>query len=128
MQVNLSSGDYNIVSSGQAFLFGLDKNLKISIVTDNNFEFFIVLKFRKDAYGEQKIDKKVSENKITLTCFNFDDLGTGLVKPLRIARIEGKEIFLLFWSYLEGATKGKVRSVKYTVFMSNKLGDDLNVK
>lgn len=122
MQINLSSGNYKIVSSGQTFLFGLYEDLKITIMADNGFKFSVVLKFEvdlkneTDLYGKQKIDKKIDGNIIILTCFNFDDEGTGLTKPISIAQIEGKEVFLMFWSYLEGSENGKVRSVKYTIF------------
>lgn len=124
MQVSLSSGNYHIVSSGQTFLFGLDKDLKLIITADNHFQFSIVLKFEKDSYGERRMDTRVNGNTIILNCFNFDDMGTGLTKPLSVAKIEGKEIFFMFWSYLEGAEKGKARSVKYTIFMSDNLGDN----
>lgn len=123
MQIRLSSGDYSIVSSGQTFLFGLDKNLKITFIADDDFEFSVILEFKNDLYGEYKIDKRVDGKTVILTCFNFDDVGTGLTKPIRIARMEGKEVFLMFWSYLEGSEKGRVRSVKYTVFTGNHSGE-----
>lgn len=124
MQVSLSSGNYDIISNGQAFLFGLNKDFRINVVADNNFEFSVVMKFKKDNYGNSRIDKKLNDNTIVLTCFNFDDMGTGLTKPFSLARIEGKELFLMFWSYLEGSENGAARSVKYTIFMSKKNGED----
>lgn len=126
MQISLSSGNYNIVSSGQTFLFGLDKDLKINMIADNGFEFSVILKFAKDLYGEYRIDRRIDGNMIILTCFNFDDMGTGLTRPISIAQIEGREVFLMFWSYLEGRENGKVRSVKYTIFMSDNLGEDVD--
>lgn len=124
MQVSLSSGNYHIISSGQTFLFGLDKDLRLIITADNHFQFSIVLKFEEDSSNERRIDTKINGDTIILNCFNFDDMGTGLTKPLSIAQVEGKEIFFIFWSYLEGAERGKVRSVKYTIFMNDNLGDN----
>ena len=66
---------------------------------------------------KQQIDKILTENTITFTCLNFNDRGTGFSKPMSIAQIDGKEVFLMLWSYLEGAEEiGKTRSVKYTIF------------
>ena len=119
MQITLSSGDYDIVSSGQTFLFGLDENLRINIASEDNFEFSVVLEFQENSHGEREIKKEVKDNVITLTCTNFNASGTGLKKPINIARVNGKEVFLMFWAYLEGVEDGKVRSVKYSVFVSD---------
>lgn len=121
MKVALSSDGYSIVSSGQAFLFGADKDLEIHVQADNGFEFGVILKFVTDDSEKYRIDKSMDDNRITLTCVNFEDAGTGLSKPVRLARIDDKELFLMFWSYLEGADHGKVRSVKYTIFMQEQL-------
>lgn len=121
MKVALSSDGYSIVSSGQAFLFGSDKDLEIHVQADNGFEFGVILKFVTDDSERYRVDKSMDDNRITLTCVNFEDSGTGLSRPVRLARIDDKELFLMFWSYLEGADHGKVRSVKYTIFMQEQL-------
>ena len=116
MQVSLSSGGYDIIDSGHIFLFGEDKDLKMDITANNGFEISLILKFSKDTSNEQKIQKDISENTIILTCINFQNEGTGLATPVRIAAIDGKELYLMFWSYLEGKDEIKSRSVKYTLF------------
>lgn len=126
MQINLSSDQYSIVSSGQAFLFGVDANLKIDIVSDSNFEFSVVLEFQQDSSNEQRLEQKNDGNVITLTCHNFHDEGTGLTKPMKLARIDGKNLFLMFWSYVEGEADRKSRNVKYTIFMSKNVGENVD--
>ena len=69
MQINLSSGNYNIINSGQVFLFGEKKPFKIDVISDEDFRF---------------------------------DNGAGVVEPLKIATVGGKQLFIMFWSYLEG--------------------------
>lgn len=128
MKISLSSDNYSIVSSGETFLFGADKDLRMNIVADDHFEFSVVFRFEDSADGEHHIDKKVNDNIITLTCYNFEDLGTGLTKPMNLARIEGRDILLTFWAYAEGPDEEKVRSVKYTIFMSNHSGDEIDGK
>ena len=116
MQISLSSGNYNVIDSRQVFLFREEDELKIDIAADNGFAFSLILLFTKDASNQRKIDKTVEENKITVSCHNFLDEGTGLMAPVSIARVDGKELLLMFWSYLEGQEGQKVRSVKYTIF------------
>lgn len=115
MRVRLSSGNYSVIDSGQVFLFREEDELKIDIAAENGFAFSLILLFTKDASNQLKIDKTVEENRITVLCHNFLDQGTGLMAPVSLARIDGKELLLMFWSYLEGGDQ-KVRSVKYTIF------------
>jgi hypothetical protein len=127
MQISLSSDNYSIVSSGQAFLFGADKDLKINILEDNGNESAIVLEFKQDASGEQRIEQDIKDDTLTLNCFNFNDAGTGLTVPVNIGEIDGHKVFLMFWSSVEGKN-GKVRSVKYTLFMGDHLGESVDEK
>lgn len=125
MQISLSSGNYRIIDSGQTFLFGDSNELKIDVSADNGFKFSVYLKFENDDTHEQKIDSVIREDEIVLSCMNFKNSGTGLYQPARIATIDGKTLWFVFWSYLEGSLKGKVRSVKYTFFVSNDLEEGI---
>ena len=117
MQINLSSGNYNIISSGQAFLFGEEEHFRIDVIADDGFQFALVMKFLKDSSEEMNVTQKIEKNTIFFTCSNFQDDGAGSVEPLKIATVGGKQIFLMFWSYLEGAPEKKqARSIKYTIY------------
>lgn len=118
MKITMSSGNYKIIDSGQVFLFKDADELSMDVDTNKNFAFTMVFKFIKDDTEEIKIEKKIVGNIITLTCLNFEDLGTGFSSPVSIGKIEGKEMFLMLWSYLDGDSKrGMVRSIKYTIFL-----------
>lgn len=117
MQVNLSSDNYYIISNGTSFLFGKDKDLTIEITADNGFQFTIAIEFKEEESGIYRIDKKNSENKIQLLCFNFEESGVGMREPVQIGTIEGKKMYLIFWSHLDGEYGKKVRSVQYTIFL-----------
>jgi len=114
MQVDVYSGDYKIIHSGQVFLAGTDADFRIKLVSEENVEYHIVISFERKKSQEQRIERIVKGKTIQLICTNFEDAGSGLAKPAHIARMEGKEIFFMFWSYVEGASK--IRSVKYTIF------------
>ena len=117
MQINLSSGNYNIINSGQVFLFGEKEPFKIDVISDEDFRFSILLKFMKDNSGKIGMTQEHEENTIIYTCINFQDNGAGVVQPLKIATVGGKQLFFMFWSYLEGVPEKKqVRSIKYTIY------------
>lgn len=128
MQVGLSSGGYDIISSGQVLLFGKEEEFKIDILAENGFRFQIVLKFMKDDTDHFRIEKKVVEHSIILDCYNFADTGTGMSRPSKVARIGERDVYFMFWSYLEGAEDRAARSVKYTIFMDGNKGESADAE
>lgn len=118
MQIEISSNQHDIVSGGMAYLFHKDADLTISIKADNGYCFSVVLKFVEDSAREQAVQSDMQGQDLFLTCYNFQKSGTGLSEPVQIASIEGKEMYLMFWSYLDGDEKDReqVRSVRYTLF------------
>lgn len=117
MQVTLSSGNYQIMDSGQVFLFR-DENLKMTVDTEKGYVFTLNLKFLNIDMLDTRIDKKVLGDEMEIQCINFGRLGTGLVEPMSIAKVDGKELLLMFWTNGEGNEKDtQVRSVKYTIYM-----------
>ena len=114
MHISLSSGSHDIISSGQTFLFDKDDIFRIKIEDDNTA--YIELVFVQTEDKEQDIKTTIEENTLRLTCYNFAEEGTGLSSPWRIMSSEGKNMYFMFWSHLEGKT-ANVRVVKYTLFM-----------
>lgn len=125
MQISLKSGNYKIIDSGQAFLFGDSNELKIDVKAENGFILSICLIFTNDDTDEQKINSEIRANDIILSCINFKESGTGLYQPVHVATIDGKELWFIFWSYLEGSLGSKIRSVKYTFFVNNDLKEKI---
>lgn len=113
MLISLSSGNYDIVASGQAFLFSKDKDFRMDIQVDNGFAFSLILNFSENVSGERDIQMKTNDNEIVLTCINFENVGAGLKEPIKVATINGKNLYFTFRAYLEGTAS---RSVKYTLF------------
>ncbi len=117
MQVALSSGNYKIVDSGQVFLYK-DEDLRMTVNTGCDYIFTLVFKFIQVDLLDSRIDKKVIGNEMEIQCINFDRLGMGLMEPMNIAKIGGKELLLMFWSNIEGSNEdAQVRSLKYTIYM-----------
>lgn len=116
MQVDLSSGGYNIVASGDVFLFHESNELTIKVTGNDGFDVCVALKFLNDESGEQKIQRDILKDGLVLSCYNFGGDGTGLSRPAYIADVNNKKVFLIFWMYEEGIKERKARSVKYTLF------------
>ncbi len=117
MQVKLSSGKREILDHGTVFLFDENADLTLDITGDNAYNLRLVLKFINDSLQKQNIKTEQTDNCIKLTCVNFQSSGTGLSTPAQIAVIDGKKIYIMFWSYLEGSDQKKwVRKVEYTLF------------
>lgn len=116
MQVNLSSGNYSIIASGESFLFGPDKDLTIQVDDRNEFQVKVVMKFTEDASGEHDIKTDVENDSLVITCVNFVGFGAGLKRPAHIADVNEKKVYLMFSSDYLGDKEEKARSVKYTLF------------
>ena len=116
MQVCLSSGNYDIIASGEAFLFGPYENLTIEVNDGNEIQVRIVLKFTENASNERDIKTDIVDDSLVITCINFNSLGTGLKCPTHIANVNGKEVYFMFSSSYLGDKEDKARSVKYTIF------------
>lgn len=62
---------------------------------------------------EQDLQLKTNDREIVLTCINFANTGAGVKEPVKVATISGRNLYFIFWAYLEGTVS---RSVKYTLF------------
>ena len=117
MRVCLSSGEYDIVASGEVFLFGSSEDLVIHVDNGDNFQVKILMKFLEDDSGEHDIKTNVENDSLVITCVNFSSIGIGLKRPTHIANANGKKIYFMFSSSYLGDKDNAARSVKYTVFV-----------
>lgn len=121
MQVYLSSGKYDIIASGETFLFGPFEDLTIEVNDGNEALVRIILKFVENSSCDRGIETDIANDSLVITCINFSSLGTGLKCPTHIADVNGKEVYFMFSSSYLGEKEDKARSVKYTVFWKNKM-------
>lgn len=112
--------DYEILENDTVLLPGKVSNLRLHFKFEE-FEFDFQMQFiENDENSEQNLKLKIEETLIRVQCTNFNNpLGTGTVKPIEIATIDGKKLFIHFWSYLLGneEKKQKTRRVEYTVLI-----------
>ena len=115
MSTELSSNNYRIIASGQSFLFATEGDLSVT-VNYSDIRIKVRFVFETDPSRDQKIYTQAQDGVLIITCYNFNKHGMGVTKPEVLATVNGKKIYFMFWSYMEGAPENKIRSVKYTFF------------
>lgn len=111
MKFEVKTDGYKVIRSERVILYEYESDCEINVDTENGFKFTIVLKFINDGNDKKEIsvNKEVNGNTMTFRCANFDNvLGSGTIKPLPIATLNGKEVFMHFWSYSIGDSKTRV--------------------
>lgn len=115
MLIKKSSGNLDILDSGSLLAFSAGSDIEFEVQMDETFTFHLILKFASNGGDQHDIKSDVEDNKIIITCINFDNtLGTGTSRPIELAVFEGKKIYLNFWVYSLG--KKSAREVSYTFY------------
>ena len=115
MKIEMHNDNYKIIDSGMIILHKYDSELKFSVKASETFSFDLALKFVTDNKKETTINKKINDNEIVFECVNFSEQnGVGLVEPISIAIVSGKELLFCFWSY--SMSDRSVRKIEYTFF------------
>lgn len=115
MNVSLSSGCYDIISSGTALTANYTSDFEFTVDMSQSFKFNIILKFESNKEEKQRVNQTVANDTITLNCINFDNaLGTGLTVPVEVATFQGKKVYLNFWVYSLG--EKNLRQILYTIY------------
>lgn len=120
MEVNMEfkflTNKQKIVESGSVILYNYDSDWTVNVKANDDFEFSIVVKFKVNPDEEKQIGRKVADNKVELTCVNFDNtMGSGTVVPIEIATINNKKLSLHLWVYSLGKKEG--RRLEYTFLL-----------
>lgn len=119
MITNISTGDYNVIESNVVYLYKHDMDLILDFEF-GSFKFKIVIVFADDTNTkEERISREVSSDTVKFTCINFkNNFGTGTTKPIEIATIDNKKLYIHLWSFVLGNIEAEMiaRKVEYTVF------------
>lgn len=121
MITQILSKDYIVLDTNTVYFFEPYSDLTLHFETGaaDGFNFDIKLTFKTDKNLEQSVEKTVSENEIAFQFINFDNpFGIGTTKPLEIATVNEKKLYMHIWIYGVGqnADAVGVRKVEYTVF------------
>lgn len=122
MITQIFSDGYEIIESNAVCLFNPYSELLLHFETGcEGFSFDVKLSFETDETKEgQLVEKKVTENEFLVHFTNFDNpFGSGTSKPIELATVDNKELYMHIWIYAIGKSGGKTtaRKVEYTVFM-----------
>ncbi len=118
MNIFITSGGYEIISTGSVIAFEEESDISFHFVGDESFQFDLKIIFKTDDTGHQTINRTVQGNSIEFNCINFNNAGTGTSVPIELATFQGKKIYIRFWSYLLGdmPDQKKARKIEYTFY------------
>lgn len=117
MEFKLSSGNYDIVGCGEAFLFGNCSNFVIEVDKSDgsNFHFFVVINFITDkSYDGHKIISTSKDEVIRLNFINYNQKEGRILNPVAVASIDNKELYVMLGISYD--FESEMRSIKYTFF------------
>lgn len=117
MRVQLSSGNYDIISSNEVFLYKDCNELTFQIDDDDGSRSHLIMRFLQDKTNKSRVDVEPDGDYVLiLSCFNFFDRFTmGLKKPIPIGESMGKNVYLIF-STKQHDREALVRSIRYTLY------------
>lgn len=121
MITKLSSGNYDIISSGCAFFY--TNEFRIELYTDEGEKDITVVIDLIDDNNAKKPDIKtvVIDDELHIKCVNllYTESKNGIIKPVHIAQDEntGKKLYFIFYIQREGNVGCTMtNSIKYTIF------------
>ena len=125
MEFKLSSGNYDIVACGEAFLFEDCGNFVIEIdkCDGSDFHFSIVINFITDeSSNERKVTSVINDkgNVVTTNFVNLNRKKDRILKPIQVATIDDRELYFILETSYYKETGNEVRTVKYTFFHEKK--------
>lgn len=121
MITNISTGKYIITESNVVYLTDKESDLILHFKVENDFEFDFKFTFVTDSEDTSlRLQRKIDGNVSEVICTNFNNpFGTGTTEPLELANIDGKKLYIQFWSFLlgSGQKEKQTRKVEYTVLL-----------
>ena len=118
MQVQLSSGNFDIIASNEVFLFGDSNELTFYIDDDDGSHSRVILRFLEDQKNERTVSiDPEGDYDLVITCTNFfSRFGTGLKEPIQIGESMGKGVYILFSTKQHTNKSPSVKSVQFTLY------------
>lgn len=118
MQVQLSSGKFDIISSNEVFLFGDSNELVFNIHDDDGSHSRVTMRFLEDQKEERSVNlEPEGDYDLVITCFNFfSRFGAGLKEPILIGESMGKNVYIQFSTKQRTIKPPYVKSVRFTLY------------
>lgn len=119
MEILKSSGKLSIIDTGTVYLPDLESDFTLHFCEKPDFEMTLEIKFITNETEKYSVKRRIDGTKICYECVNFDEEGVGTIEPIELLTFNGKQMYIMFWSYLQGKLKGKkqARKIEYTIFL-----------
>ena len=111
--VRVRSSGNEVIASGMAYTFEKNGEIEISLEAGAGKKLYFEFCFRDEEGEKQSVEAEETEDRLTLTCSNFNNVfGTGIKRAVKVGDYEGKQLYLTFRVY--GYEKQK--KLEYTFF------------
>ena len=119
MKVTKKISNYEIVDSGSLITCDNSQRVEFTVECDNGFVFILRFEFEKNSDNGHNLKLRIDNNNtIVFLCTNFDNtLGTGTNKPIELATVDNKKIYINFWIYALG--QDTLKKIDYTIYKEN---------
>lgn len=113
MKVTVSSGEYDVISSGCVVADSWESDIQFHIQLEDSLTIEIVLHFEYLENKEREFSVESTENSLIFKCVNFSDT-VGTSQPIELGVFFGKTIFFGFRNYEEKHVMRKIEYAFYT--------------
>lgn len=108
--------DLELIDNGIAHIHN-DCELKINITED----LILRIGFKKDEDEKaHRVDKQLNDERdLSILCVNFGNgLGEGLLTPIKLGKLDGKDMFVSLFVWTTDSSKG-MRVLSYNIYRRN---------
>lgn len=112
MNVTVSSGKFDVISSGLVIADNWESDIEFHININKLIKLHVKLRFIEEEGAERDFRIESEEAALVFKCVNFGDT-VGTSYPLEIASFSGKKIYFNFRNYEE---KKVMRKIEYTFY------------
>lgn len=112
MNVTISSGKYNVISSGCVVADSWESDIYFHVQINTSLTLEIVLHFEEIEGKGRDFTVEAKEKALYFKCINFSDT-VGTASPLELGEFLGTTLFFYFRNYEE---KGVMRKIDYAFY------------
>lgn len=119
MNISIKSNDYEVIGNGIVIAYGQDSDITFHFNDGKGYIFDLKFVFKYDDSKNMVINRSSLGNTILYECYNFYNEGTGSSEPIKVAPYHEQNIYIRFWTSLDGniSEQGKTRKLEYTFFL-----------
>lgn len=122
IKTNIKSGDLELVSGG-AFLAQIDREVTISLESENEVPLNLVFRFKNDDSDNEKLNREakvVNETTLDITFINYNNILGSFNKELwEIGSLAHRKLFMAYVIY--GFNDSRLKKIDYSFYLGEEV-------